>query len=226
MAAIDDTEKALALLRKQYPTASTFIELSGPKIEMYGHLALHHRDLEFAKDCFSAFLKIPRTDDSEFIREVFWKSAVITFVKCFGQNDSRSTLKWDAIYIDPKDQEEYRFFITLRNKHIAHDSNPFSDFRAVAAINPEGMVDSVAAIDCARFISAVHNQSEKVEALARLIDLAIKHVAARARAVNREIKAECKRMSRDQLLSYPAVRSPQIKWTDVDKPRPSWKKRR
>lgn len=220
-AAINET--AITLLRKSFPTASAFVELNGAKAETYGHLALHHRDLEFAKKCLIKFMKFPTTDENEFFREALWKCAVVTFAKCFGRNESRSRLEWNVIYIQRQDREDYAFIDALRDKHIVHDSNPFSDYRVVAAINPEGLINPLAGVDCARFTSAIHNDLDKVKALARLTDLAIAHVVSKAKKAHQSIKADCEKIPRAQLMANPKIKSPEIKWTDIDKTRNSWK---
>ncbi|MBF6033055.1 hypothetical protein H8F23_07320 [Pseudomonas sp. P155] len=137
------TENGLNLLG--ITDAVKLVEIDHPLAKRVADLYLHKIDIEFSNSCLDA---INRTED-QIIREALWRSAVIHFFKCFGDG-IRFLLMSDQIYKGlPKEaNESFKYFKLLRNKHIAHDENPYNQCLSCAAINDGGKDYHVEKIVC------------------------------------------------------------------------------
>jgi hypothetical protein len=114
------------------PDAVKAIELSGPQSRRLAHLALHQGDLQFVIACLE---EINRTE-SQIARDALWDYAIVRFVKCFVGGSARSQLDERHIYKnEPQGMQAFDYFKNLRNKHVIHDENAYSQCIPSAAIN-------------------------------------------------------------------------------------------
>lgn len=117
-----------------FPDAIIAIPLTDEKAKRLADLWLHRVDLQFVADCLT---KINEIDHPERImREALWESAIVGYVKCFGDSKARFQLSDAKIF---RGQTAvlalHRYFVDLRDKHIAHDENPFAQCTPTAALN-------------------------------------------------------------------------------------------
>ncbi|WP_218509949.1 hypothetical protein [Variovorax sp. dw_308] len=131
-----------------FPTAVKLAKVGGEKAHKLGDLALHAQDLRFAADC----LAVMNDQPSEFMQDVLWRSAIIHYTKCFSKGVRRA-LKPDPVYSDnpPEALEAWRWFLDLRNKHIAHDVSAFNLIEVGAVINDPADPHKIAKVACAMF---------------------------------------------------------------------------
>lgn len=129
-----------------FPDAVKLIKLRGPKAQRLADLGLHRSDLEFSAECLTA---INRTTD-KLIQQSLWRSAVIFYVKCFGDSASRFQLSPDRVYKSelPAALQTFQFFRELRNKHFVHDENAFSQCLASAVLNRRDHTPKIAKVVC------------------------------------------------------------------------------
>jgi hypothetical protein len=117
-----------------FPDAVKLIKLDGPKARRVSDLLLHKRDLEFANACLEAINNVPA--DPSTVREALWRSAVVHFVKCFGNSAARFQLSRERIYKnDPEAMQVFEYFQHLRDKHVVHDENSYSQSIPGAILN-------------------------------------------------------------------------------------------
>lgn len=67
-----------------YPDAVKVIELVGPKARRLSDLALHKIDLDFASECLDQINDT--TGNCSLLKQALWRSAIVHFMKCFGNN--------------------------------------------------------------------------------------------------------------------------------------------
>ena len=117
------------------PDAVKLIKVDGPKARRLGDLALHRSDLNFTLECLEAMEHLP--EDQALIREALWRSAVIHYLKCFGDSQKRFQLDPTQVHkgCPPETHQAFEWFKSLRNKHIAHDENAYKQSAVGAAIN-------------------------------------------------------------------------------------------
>lgn len=108
-----------------------------PEKKRLADLSLHHNDLLFSKTCIELINQV--AGEPAALRESLWASAIVSFFKCFG-NGERFLLDAKKIYkSDPPEAiEVFKFFKSLRNKHIVHDENSYSQAFVGAILNPVG----------------------------------------------------------------------------------------
>jgi hypothetical protein len=119
-----------------FPTAAKLVALKDKQAERLAHLALHRHDLQFALDCLA---RINETGD-DILREAAWRSAVLSFVKCFVGGSRRSQLDMKAIYPGSNDAKAaFSYIKNLRDKHFVHDENGFQQCHPGAVLNQPGV---------------------------------------------------------------------------------------
>jgi hypothetical protein len=140
-----------------FPDALKVVRLDGPKSKRLADLALHKSDLDFALECLTAIAQV--SEDSPVVREALWRSAVIHFMKCFGSSKARTQLNAKKVYSgDPGAMEPFRYFASLRNRHIAHDENPFTQCIPGAVLNRKEANRKVAKIACMAVVGVTLSQ--------------------------------------------------------------------
>lgn len=134
-----------------FPDAVKVLRLDGPKSQRLADLALHKADLDFALECLEQINKVP--EQPYVIRQALWRSAVVHYMKCFGGNESRFSLVAQKVYRgDEGAMEPYKYFDSLRNKHLVHDENSYAQCLPGAVLNKKEMNHKIAKIVCLSII--------------------------------------------------------------------------
>lgn len=140
-----------------FPDAIKVLRITGPKSRRLADLALHKADLDFALECLSAINHVP--EEPYVLREALWRSAVVHFIKCFGQSESRFSLDPKQVYKgDPGAFEPFKYLASLRNKHLVHDENSYTQCLPGAVLNKKGMDCKIAKIVCLSVIGVTLSQ--------------------------------------------------------------------
>lgn len=118
-----------------FPDAVKLIRLDDAKARRISDLFLHKHDLEFADQCLEEINKIP--SDSPILREALWRCAIVHFAKCFGNSAARFQLSREKIYKGepPEARQAFDYFQNLRDKHVVHDQNAYSQSIPGAVLN-------------------------------------------------------------------------------------------
>lgn len=143
---IDFTFNENAFHIEGFPDAVKVLKITGPKSKRLADLALHRDDLSFALECLKTINCMP--ENPHILRSVLWETAIVRFIKCFGQSEARFSLDPKVIYNSDAALSAYRFFVSLRNKHIIHDENSYTQCIPSAALNKDGMSHKIAKIIC------------------------------------------------------------------------------
>lgn len=142
---------------KGFPNAVKVLRLKGPKAQRLADLALHKADLDFALECLTAINQVP--GEPYVLRQALWRSAIVHFIKCFGQSELRFSLDSKMVYKDdPGAFEPYNYFGSLRNKHLVHDENSYAQCPPGAVLNKKGMDHKIAKIVCLSLIGDTLSQ--------------------------------------------------------------------
>jgi len=130
-----------------FPDAVKVLRITGPRSQRLADLALHKADLDFAIECLTAINQVP--EEQYVLRQALWQSAIVHFIKCFGQSESRFSLDPRKVYKgDAGAFEPYEYFESLRNKNLVHDENSYAQCLPGAVLNKEGMDHKIAKIVC------------------------------------------------------------------------------
>jgi hypothetical protein len=113
------------------------------------------------------------------VRSALWRSAVIHFIKCFGESRARFQLSAERIFAGrpPEAMVAFQFFRDLRNKHLVHDENSYAQSIAAAVLNKGDKNYKIEKIVCISTIADVLGQ-ENWANLKLLIDTTYSWVVA------------------------------------------------
>jgi hypothetical protein len=204
-----------------FPDAVKVIAVS-PLVEQlsrqYADVVLHHSDLKFAQECLEA---LPTSQAATpLAAEALWQCAVIHYCKCFGkQGKMRERLLYPDILPAGLPQEIHEYFMLLRNKHLAHDENAWTQATPMAVLAAAGKSQKIEEVLCSN-ITAVTREPININNLNLLIARALSWVERRIDDLCAEIKAELETHPYEVLLAQPepepyyAARA-----EDVSKPR-------
>lgn len=134
METFDLTFKGSEIHVDGFPDAVKVIKVEGRLGARVADLALHRIDLECALD---GLKKINHHTDLT-VRQALWHSAITTFIKCFDESSkSRGKLDSNKVYKNKSTFAllSHKYFDHLRNKHITHDDNNYSQCQTGAILN-------------------------------------------------------------------------------------------
>ena len=176
-----------------------FKELSGPAACQLRAMALHEVDVSFCESALVALQDIDYNDEST-LAVALWTSAITKFFKCFTTNKSRVKLSQSKIFLQPELLAVFNYFLALRNKHIVHDENGFSNSHVVAAIrSSERDLQSI-------FVTPVHVVTISEPEIGRLLNLArltLRWIEAQKRDLQTILAAEFATLKTAEILTLP-----------------------
>ena len=141
-----------------FPDATKVIRIEGPQARRLADLALHKDDLEFADSCLDAINLAP--EDPPVMREALWRSAIVHFMKCFGESGARFQLSSVKILRNESTEAlmTFNYLKHLRNKHIVHDENSYAQSLPGAILNDGSKGYKIEKIVCILAIAATLEQ--------------------------------------------------------------------
>ncbi|KHJ74171.1 hypothetical protein [Rhodococcus sp. Chr-9] len=183
-----------------YPDAVKLAAVIGPHAKQLADLADHRRDLEFAHAAAVRLRDAP--NDPDIVREALWRSAIVTYRKCFDRASKRRALRAECIYDEGVPREVFAYFKRLRDKDIAHDDRAYSAYSIGAVIGPD---DGDRKVQEILYIGmrAQHLDGPMLTNLGLLIEGAHQWVVKEFERVAAEKVAEMRTMSYSDLLDLP-----------------------
>lgn len=152
---ISKTEAGLHI--EGFPDAVKVVLIDGREAKRLADLSLHKADLEFADACLDAINQAP--EEPIIMREALWRSAIVHFLKCFG-NGARFQLTPQKLYKGepPEALLVFNYFKGLRNKHLVHDENSYAQSIPGAVLNNGKKEYKIEKIVCFSAIGATLEQ--------------------------------------------------------------------
>jgi hypothetical protein len=188
-----------------YPNAVRVVAVQSDAANRLQDLALHERDLTFARTCLDAIPKV--ADELGVVHRALWRSAIVHFMKCFGRG-ARMSLRPDAIYAGVENaadaMQRFEYFSTLRNMHVVHDVNDYMQAATGAIINKPGAPHKVEKVVCASLVAETFTQAN-YDHLRMLIATAANWVRDRFDELATQITAELEVVDYDRLISMPSL---------------------
>jgi hypothetical protein len=126
-----------------FPNAVKVFSITDERGKRLSDLALHKADLEYCLSCLNQI----NQNSNNLIRRTLWEIAIIYFMKCFGNSESRFSLSFDKIFKnDNGPKKAFDYFKDLRNKHFIHDENSYSQSLTGVILNKETEEKKIAKI--------------------------------------------------------------------------------
>lgn len=199
-----------------FPDAVRVIALSGDAANEIADLALHQRDLTIAS---AALQSLNSSLIATIIQEALWTAALVHYFKCFSSG-SRNRLSMEKVYAaaPPEALEAFRYLKALRDKHLVHDVNGFSQVTAGAVIAAPGKGYKIEKIVSVTSHAVSHDVNFGNCSL--LIEDALKWVKSRYDQLCDGLTPELEGRSYEDLLASPSLsmESPQPT-NEITKPR-------
>ena len=186
-----------------FPDAVKLVCLPGPKAQRFADLALHKWDLEATLERLSAINRVP--EQAHQLRETLWESAIVHFIKCFGGSKSRFSLNATQVYKgDTQALQAFAYFDSLRNKHLVHDDNSYTQCLVGAVLNKRGISPKIAKITALSVVASVLGQ-ENYQNLHLLATQARAWVVAQFDALADVLTRELEAKSYEELLAMEEI---------------------
>ncbi|MCJ2062614.1 hypothetical protein MKK63_07830 [Methylobacterium sp. J-088] len=178
------------------------IRLKGHKARQMSHYGAHQADLRY---CYELLMLLPGKP-SDLSSDAIWKTAIITYVKCFCGNKARSTkLQEDVIFKGNEDAlHVFKYFKNLRNKHLAHDENDYTTCIPSASINYGGKPYKVENIGFIGTTALTLDQTTYNNLLKLVIDTN-QWVQEKYNTITKELNDELEGMPLEKLLAHEEV---------------------
>lgn len=202
-----------------FPEAVTAIRLEGPKAKRLFDLLLHRLDLLLAMDCLQGINKIDAGERS-LMREGLWRSAVVHTMKCYAGHDSRFSLHENHVLKGDSDGKEvFAYFQRLRNNHLIHDTNAYSQAIPCAILNKETADHRIAKIACLG-VSCVTLDQVGFSNLDLLIKRSIEWVEQQIDSLCEHLTSDLESLSYDELSKRASATFSIPTIDEIDKKRP------
>lgn len=209
-----DFRADLRKIRVHNPDAAKIAKLSGRDAERLADLAIHRADLNFAKRCTHELAALPQSESESVVEHALFRSAIVTWAKCFSSSRAgRFTLDLDEIYPGEELRDNAKNAKALRNKHIAHDDNPFSQSVPIAVVAAADAERKVMQILTLAVSVNVDPRGPNLENLNLLLDEALRWVDAETVRVIMAIRDDLESRDYAELISLP---EPSVTPPDAD----------
>ena len=164
--------------------------------------ALHRHDLLFARQCLEAM----SIDYPELVLEALWRNAIIHYCKCFSRASARINLQEGQILNSqpPEAMKVHRYFMKLRNKHIAHDENAYLDAKPGFIFPLPGEPGKIEDVLCAVMRGNTRDQVH-VPQLNQLVDVTLRWVNSKMEEAFTQVRQKLESETDDVLASQPDV---------------------
>ena len=202
-----------------FPDAVKVLRITGPKSQRLADLALHKADLNFVLECLAVINQV--SGEPHVLRQALWQLAIVHFIKCFGQSESRFSLDPKKVYQgDTGAFEPYEYFDSLRNKNLVHDENSYAQCLPAAVLNKKGMDHKIAKIVCLSVIGDTLGQ-ENYSNLHLLATRAREWVITQFDQLCEVLTSEFEAKPYDELLAMDGITYTAPGADDVHKRRPA-----
>lgn len=187
-----------------YPNAVKVLALPGPVAKRVADFALHQADLRFAHDCLEEINRVP--EEPRTLRQALWRSAVVHFLKCYGDSGARSQLSEKKVLRGepPEAMEVFQYFKSLRNKHVVHDENPYSQSLPGAILNNRDQPHKIEKIIALSVVAETLEQ-ETYSNLRLLVEKSLAWVHKEFDRLCNTLTSDLEARSYDELLRMPSV---------------------
>ncbi len=182
-----------------FPDAVKIVRLTGPKAQRLADLMLHQEDLDATLYYLDAINHVP--DQDHRLREILWESAIVHLIKCFSDSESRFSLNTAQAYKrDAGALQAFKYFESLRNKHIVHDDNSYTQCLVGTILNKREVSPKIAKVIASPIVASVLGQ-ENYQNLHLLATQARTWVVAQFDALADVITRELETKSYEELLA-------------------------
>jgi hypothetical protein len=205
-----DSDSGLPI--QELPDVTKLVYLSAEMAAAAADMLLHKSDLAFALECLK-LIKIVSPEPLT-LQQALWRSALVSYYKCFGSGVRAALISTD-IYVVPLALEAYEHLKYLRNKHIVHDENSFSQSIPLAALNNGEKEFKIEKIICYHIVL----EQENYDNFHLLVSDAIKFVDQKFNELCIALTNELEKETYEELSNREAFSKSRIQFDTISKRR-------
>lgn len=193
-----------------------------PEARRYADLRSVWGDLDIAIACLNRLIAIresPQKDEDGVIEHAYRVTALVHYIRCFTKGHRKTGLSHDLIDQKlPQFAPLHRWIRNMRNKHIAHDENPYQQFIGSVIIRrtPDGRT-LVSPNVAARWIIAV--DADRARAMKELFHAVGKIVDERLAESQLRFTQAVAKLPLAEIEALPAVDLPEPTLDDAGRGR-------
>lgn len=186
-----------------YPSNTRTVTVSTPTSSAARDMHLHRQDLEAVRNMLDA-----ARDEAtpEKLRGYLWNSAISTYCKCFQASNSRARLRVDEVLagLPENARKAFDYFMNLRNKHLLHDDNAYSQARVAAVVCADSEQAPIAGLHVLTFTADTLDESHFVS-FQMLLSHTTYWASAKGESLLKAVRDELANLTREELLSLPPL---------------------
>lgn len=187
-----------------YPDAVALKRIDHPIACELQAIALHYDDLSFCRAVLAQIDQLDRVKELLLV-EALWVASVSRYFKCFGNSKSRTQLSSkEVLKAHPGAIDVFNYFKQLRNKHVIHDENAYSQSFAGIVLNSKQAQSKVADV-----ISVAMNaflDDKHFVQFSQLVEVSLEWVTAKRDELHGRLWRIYEQWKYDDLLALPEIR--------------------
>lgn len=186
---------------KNYPNAAKVVEIDNPKSIELKNLVLHMNDLQLAFD----FLNLINSTTNEEVRTGLWYVSIMLYFKCFTNSAARKMLSESKVYKERKDAlPVFKYFKALRDKHLVHDENAYSQVFVGLIVNQPDFKCKIADVISSTIISNTLDQSHW-SSFYNLLKYALEWVSKKREALHFALAKEYEKLEYEEIIKMKTI---------------------
>ena len=187
-----------------YPNAVGVRRINDRDAQQLQALALHRSDLNYCREALTALAGLDRSAQPLFA-QALWLSAIARYFKCFGNSRARTQLSRKKVLKDhPGADKVFACFRNLRDKHLIHDEDPYSQSFCGVVLNARDAESPVADI-----ISLTMNpgpvDDDSIGSFSHIVGLALAWVEATHDELHTRLRKMYEDWTYEDLLALPMI---------------------
>jgi hypothetical protein len=189
---------------EDYPTAVALKRIDDPIARQLCSIALNHADLSFCREAVAEITRRDRTSQP-LIAEALWVAAISRYFKCFGSNKARTQLSSRKVLKSHVSAEKvFAYFQNLRDKHIVHDENPYSQAVIGVAINARDAEHKIADV-ISLTMNAFTIDDSHLSSFSQLVNVTLEWVRTKQDELHATLGKQYEAQSYDELMALSDV---------------------
>lgn len=187
-----------------YPDAVALKQIDDVIARQLRAIALHRFDLNFCRESLADLTRLDR-GAQPLLAEALWVSSIARYFKCFGKNKARTQLTPKKVLKEhPGAEKVFAYFQDLRDKHIIHDENPYSQAFTALVLNAQGAKFKVADI-ISLAMNALTVDDDHLRSFSQLVEVTLAWVDAKRNALHNILGKEYEQWKYEDLLALPDI---------------------
>ena len=191
----------------QYPSAVAVKRIDGADADALEAMSLHELDLAACEAALQLCVTLKDREEAPLLLKTVWTGVLALYVKCFATGArGPNALKAEDIFDAPEALQAHEHYKNLKDKHLVHDVNAYSQGQVGVVVNPMTSDRKVADVVSIAIEAAPIEQDMQV--VYNLVDGAISHVRRRRKELHDKLTAEYEGLDYAALMGPPVLQLP------------------